>query len=174
VFGVIALGYIFNFVIFSLPDGSPRQGVMAGSLLIALGAVWVWLAARPVVLSLDRARNTCRLVSPRRFFDSGSVEVFPLGDVRGVSVNEVTLPSHDGPDSMYYEVRLETKTGRSVGISLEGSRGSAERVARRVRAFLGGGVGERLTVRRIPRLMLAVGGAFAVCGALLMLSAAAG
>ena len=173
VFGVIALAYLANFGIGSLPDGSPWQYTAGGSFLVATGAAWIWLAGRPTTLRLDRARNTCRLSTPRHFFSAGAVETLPLDRVRAASVSEVTLPSHDGPDGTGYEVRLETKDGRSVLISLERSRRGADALARRVRGFLKSG-GEGLTVRRFPWIMLAVGAALASVGALLILSAAVG
>lgn len=173
VFGLIALGYIGNLVVFSLPDRSPQQYAAGGLFLIALGAVWAWLVGRPTTLCLDRARNTGRLFVPRFFFVAGTVETFPLDRVRGVRVDAVALSSHDGPPSTYYEVRLETERGRAYRFTLENSRRSAERLARRARAFLKGS-GKRLTMRRFPWGMLAVGGAFAVFGALLVLSAFTG
>jgi len=173
VFGFIALVYLANFVIFSLPDGSSRQYAVGGSFMVALGVFWIWAVGRHVTISLDRARNTCRLVRPRWLFEAGAVESLPLEHVRGVRVSEVTIPSHDGPASTHYEVSLETKTERVVALSLEDSRRSAERLAARLRAFLKEGRGQ-LTVRRFPWLMLSLGVAFAVFGALLILSAAAG
>ena len=148
VFGIIAFGYLANFGISSLPDNSPWQYAAGGAFIVALGAGWFWLAGRPVTLRIDRAQNTCRLSTPRLFFNAGTVETFPLERVRGVSVSEVTLLSHDGPSSTGYEVRLETKDGRAVPISVKRSRRGADAIARRVKDFLRGGGGERLTVRR--------------------------
>ena len=171
VLGVIALGYLVNFVIFSLPDGSPQQYAAAGSLLVAAGAAWVWLVGRPTTLRLDRARNTCRLVRPRFFIGSGTDETFPLERVSGVRVREVTLSSHDGPDSTGYEVSIETKDGRAYVFSTEDSRPGGERLAARVRALLEGG--EPSTLRRHSWMMLAVGGAFVLCGLLVIIIGAA-
>ncbi|HLL76914.1 MAG TPA: hypothetical protein VK421_16790 [Pyrinomonadaceae bacterium] len=174
VFGVIALVYLVNLGLGGLPDDSPWQYAAGGAFLVASGAALVWLEGRPTTLRLDRARNTCRLSTPRQLFSAGTVETFPLDLIRAASVNEVTLLSHDGPSSTGYEVRLETKDRRAVTVSLERSRRAADGVARRIRDFLKGNGDKRLTVRRVPWLMLAVGGAFVVWGTLLISSALAG
>src|SRR5687767_2464654 len=122
VFGTIVLVYLVNFGIGSLPEGSRWQYAAGGSLLIVMGAVWIWLAGRPVTLRLDRARNSCRLDNPRHFFAARTVESFPLERVRGVRVAEVALISVDGANGTGYEVSLEIENGRAAVVSVEKSR----------------------------------------------------
>jgi len=172
-FGTIALVYLVNLGIGSLPEGSRWQYAAGSSFLIVIGAVWAWVAGSPVTLRLDRARNTCRLENPRHFFAARAVESFPLERVRGVRVYEIALISIDGANGTGYEVRLETENGRAASFSVEKSRRVADRVARRIRDFLKSG-SERLTMRRFPWIMLAVSGGLVLCGALLILSAAVG
>ncbi|HEX8130495.1 MAG TPA: hypothetical protein VF527_15445 [Pyrinomonadaceae bacterium] len=172
VFGIIAAGYIFNLVIFSL--SREAQFTAGGLLLVASGAACLYFSGAPETLSCDRALNTCRLTRPRFLHMPKSVETFPLDRVRAVRVNETYVSSLDGPGHTGYEVSLETEGRRVHVFCTEDRERSADAIARRIRSFLKDDSQRSLMVRRFPWMIDAVGGALIIAGALLVLSAATG
>ena len=62
-----ALGRPADFGVGALSAGSRWEYAVGGALLVAAGVAWVQLAGRPTALCLDRARNVCRLSTPRQF-----------------------------------------------------------------------------------------------------------
>ena len=172
VFGIIAAFYLLNLVIFS-PDGE-GQLVAGGLMLVASGAVWIYLLGAPDTLHCDRTLNTCRLIKARFLLTPKSVRAFPLERLRDVSVNETYLPSHDSPAHKGYEVSLKIDDGRTHVFSTEEGERKADAIARRIKSFLKDDGQRSLTVRRFPWTMIALGIGSIIFGALLVLSGATG
>jgi|GEM_PF-3483911 len=168
VFGIIATGYLVNFFIFNLPEES-QFFTVSGLALIASGATCLYFMGAPETLSCDRSLNACRLSRPRFLLTSKSVEIFPLDRVRDACVIETQVSSHDGPPRKAYEVRLEIGDERAHVLSTEDSKRRADALARRIKLFLKDDGHRQLTLRRFPWMVDAVGVAFMIFGALLVL-----
>ena len=170
--GLAALVYLINLVIFTLTAGA--QLAAGGLLMVALGGLWIYLAGGPETLTCDRVRDTCQVIRPRFLWYPKRVEAIPLASIKEVRVEEVWLPSHDGPGRTGYGVVLRARDKGSLSFSVEYSRQSAHAIANRVEAYLKAAGHESLVVRRVPWLMIAVGAGGIGFGALLVLSAVIG
>jgi hypothetical protein len=170
--GLVALVYLINLVIFAFAAGARLAA--GGLFMIALGGLWLYLAGGTETLTCDRARDTCRAIRPRFLWRPKRVEAIQLTSIEEVRVEEVCLPSHDGPGRTGYEVVLRAGDKGSLSFPVEHSRQSAQAIANRVKAYLKAAAPESLVVRRVPWLMIAVGAGGIGVGALLILSAVIG
>ena len=172
VFGLIAAGYLVNFVIFSLPV--EWQYTAGGLVLIALGVLWIYFLGASETLVCDRPLNTCRLTRPRFILTPKSVTTFPLDSIREVRVDETYVSSLDGPGRTGYEVRIRTVDERIHVVSTEDNPRTAAALAKRIRTFVADDTPNSLKERRVTWMMVAVGGASIIMGVLLALGVAAG
>ena len=172
VVGFIALVFLINLVIFTLTAGA--QLAAGGLLMVALGGLWIYLAGGPETLTCDPARDTCRVVRPRFLWRPRRVEAMRLTNIEEVRVEEVCLPSHDGPGRTGYGVVLRARDKGSLSFSIWYSRRSAHAIANRIKAYLQTAGHESLVVRQVPWLMVAVGAGGIGMGVLLILSAVLG
>lgn len=168
--GFVAAVYFVNFFVFNLSGQGQR--IAGGLVLVALGAIWIYLLGAPETLSCDRARNTCRLVKPRFLLTPERIVNLPLDRVRAARVGETYIPSHDGPGSKGYEVRLETADGGADVFTVADSARDADAIARRINSFLKDGESRPLLLRRFPWTMEATGAVFIILGALLVIGGA--
>jgi hypothetical protein len=172
VVGFITLVYLINLVIFTLT--AEAQLAAGGLFMIALGGLWIYLAGGPETLICDRARDTCRVIKPRFLLQPRRVEGIRLTSIEEARVEEVYLPSHDGPGRTGYAVVLRARDKGSYSFSLGYSRRSAHAIANRVEAYLKTAGHKSLVVRQVPWLMIAIGAGGIGIGVLLILSAVLG